>query len=83
MPPSSVPHSSASRDGRLFVAEPNRPILAFAPGATGNVAPSQVIEDFTPIYPPREGSRSEPINDEQSAGSTQTAVPRSTADMDS
>jgi hypothetical protein len=36
-----------SSDGRLFVAEPNRRILVFAPGATGNVAPSQVIEDST------------------------------------
>jgi hypothetical protein len=39
---------SVSSDGRLFVAEPNRRILVFAPGATGNVAPSQVIEDSTP-----------------------------------
>lgn len=37
-----------SSDGRLFVAEPNLRILAFAPGARGNVAPSQVIEDSTP-----------------------------------
>lgn len=36
-----------SSDGRLFVAEPDRRILVFAPGATGNVAPSQVIEDST------------------------------------
>ena len=36
-----------SSDGRLLVAEPNLRILAFAPGATGNVAPSQVIEDST------------------------------------
>ena len=37
-----------SSDGRLFDAEPNLRILAFAPGARGNVAPSQVIEDSTP-----------------------------------
>ena len=37
-----------SSDGRLLVAEPNLRILAFAPGARGNVAPSQVIEDSTP-----------------------------------
>jgi len=36
-----------SSDGRLFVAEPNRRILAFEPGASGNVAPSQVIEGST------------------------------------
>ena len=29
-----------SADGRLFVSEPNGRILVFAPGATGNVAPS-------------------------------------------
>src|SRR5262249_47303997 len=34
-----------SSDGRLFVAEPNNRILVFAPGARGNVAPSQVIQD--------------------------------------
>ncbi|TCF96209.1 hypothetical protein BZM27_55975, partial [Paraburkholderia steynii] len=39
---------AVSPDGRLFVAEPNLRILAFAPGARGNVAPSQVIEDSTP-----------------------------------
>jgi len=37
-----------SSDGRLLVSEPNLRILAFAPGARGNVAPSQVIEDSTP-----------------------------------
>jgi hypothetical protein len=37
-----------SSDGRILVAEPNLRILAFAPGARGNVAPSQVIEDSTP-----------------------------------
>ncbi|NYH20851.1 hypothetical protein [Paraburkholderia bryophila] len=37
-----------SSDGRLLVAEPNLRILAFAPGARGNVAPSQIIEDSTP-----------------------------------
>jgi hypothetical protein len=36
-----------SADGRLLVAEPNLHILAFAPGARGNVAPSQVIADST------------------------------------
>src|ERR1700692_1483226 len=35
--------------GRLFVSEPNGRILVFAPGATGNVAPSQVIEDSTSV----------------------------------
>ncbi|HEX7910039.1 MAG TPA: hypothetical protein VF534_18380 [Paraburkholderia sp.] len=39
---------AVSTDGRLFDAEPNLRILAFAPGARGNVAPSQVIEDSTP-----------------------------------
>ncbi|MFL9920261.1 hypothetical protein PQR75_33780 [Paraburkholderia fungorum] len=39
---------AVSSDGRLLVAEPNLRILAFAPGARGNVAPSQVIEDSTP-----------------------------------
>lgn len=38
---------AVSSDGRLFVAEPNGRILAFAPGAKGNVAPSQVIQDST------------------------------------
>lgn len=38
---------SVSSDGRLFVAEPNRRILVFAPGASGDVAPSQIIEDST------------------------------------
>jgi hypothetical protein len=37
-----------SSDGRLLVAEPSLRILAFAPGARGNVAPSQVITDSTP-----------------------------------
>ena len=36
-----------SSDGRLFVAEPNNRILAFAPGASGDAAPSQVIQDAT------------------------------------
>jgi hypothetical protein len=36
-----------SSDGRLFVAEPNNRILVFAPGAAGNVSPSQVIHDTT------------------------------------
>jgi hypothetical protein len=34
-----------SADGRLFVAEANLRILAFAPGGKGNVAPSKVIKD--------------------------------------
>ena len=36
-----------SSDGRLFVAEPNNRILVFAPGANGNVPPSQAIQDST------------------------------------
>jgi hypothetical protein len=36
-----------SSDGRLFVAEPNNRILVFAPGANGNVPPSQIIQDST------------------------------------
>ena len=36
---------SVSSDGRLFVAEPRNRILVFALGATGNVRPSQIIED--------------------------------------
>jgi hypothetical protein len=36
-----------SSDGRLFVAEPNNRILVFAPGASGDVPPSQVIQDST------------------------------------
>jgi len=39
---------AVSSDGRLFVAGPNLRILAFSPGARGNVEPSQVIEDSTP-----------------------------------
>ncbi|MEX3934444.1 hypothetical protein AB4Y32_22100 [Paraburkholderia phymatum] len=38
---------AVSSDGRLFVAEPNLRILAFAPGTRGNAAPSQIIEDST------------------------------------
>jgi hypothetical protein len=38
---------SVSADGRLFVAEPGARILVFAPGANGNVPPSQVIQDST------------------------------------
>lgn len=34
-------------DGRLFVAEANNRILVFAPGVTGNVVPSQIIQDST------------------------------------
>ncbi len=36
-----------SADGRLFVAEANNRILVFAPGASGNVAPGQIIQDAT------------------------------------
>jgi hypothetical protein len=36
-----------SSDGRLFVAEANNRILVFAPGANGDVPPSQVIQDST------------------------------------
>ena len=39
---------AVSSDGRLFVAEPNNRIRVFAPGADGNVAPSQIIADATP-----------------------------------
>ena len=38
---------AVSSDGRLLVAAPTLRILAFAPGARGNVAPSQVIDDST------------------------------------
>jgi hypothetical protein len=38
---------SVAADGRLFDAEPNNRILVFAPGATGNVTPSQIIRDAT------------------------------------
>lgn len=38
---------AVSSDGRLFVAEPHRRVLVFAPGAAGNVAPSQLIQDAT------------------------------------
>jgi hypothetical protein len=39
---------AVSPDGRLFVTNPNLRILVFAPGARGDVAPSQVIDDSTP-----------------------------------
>jgi hypothetical protein len=38
---------AVSSDGRLFDAEPNNRILVFAPGASGDVAPSQIIQDST------------------------------------
>ena len=38
---------SVSGDGRLFVAEPDNQILVFAPGASGNVSPGQIIKDLT------------------------------------
>jgi hypothetical protein len=38
---------SVSSDGRPFVAEPNTHILVLAPGASGNVPPSQVIRNST------------------------------------
>jgi hypothetical protein len=40
---------AVSSDGRLFVSEPNGLILVFAPGAKGNVAPSQRIQDSTSV----------------------------------
>src|SRR5207245_6307457 len=46
--PGSVPSANkiaVSSDGRLFVLEPNNRILVFAPGANGDVRPSQIIED--------------------------------------
>ncbi|EUC12211.1 hypothetical protein SAMN05446934_9718 [Paraburkholderia hospita] len=40
---------AVSPDGRLFFSDPSHlRVLAFAPGARGNVAPSQVIEDSAP-----------------------------------
>jgi hypothetical protein len=38
---------AVSADGRLFVAEPNNRILVFPPGAEGDVAPEQIIQDST------------------------------------
>ena len=38
---------AVSADGRLYVAEANNQILVFAPGVSGNVAPSQIIIDST------------------------------------
>ncbi len=47
-PPGQLTNKIAvSNDGRLFVAEANNTILVFAPGARGNVAPSQIITDST------------------------------------
>ena len=47
-PPGHLTNKIAvSNDGRLFVAEANNTILVFAPGARGNVAPSQIITDST------------------------------------
>ena len=47
-PPGQLNNKIAvSADGRLFVAEANNKILVFAPGAHGNIAPSQIIEDST------------------------------------
>lgn len=39
---------AVAADGRLFVAQPNNTILVFGPGASGNIAPAQVIADATP-----------------------------------
>ncbi len=38
---------AVANDGRLYVSEANETILVFAPGAHGNVAPSQIIQDST------------------------------------
>jgi hypothetical protein len=47
-PPGELNNKIAvSADGRLFVAEANDRILVFAPGASGNVPPAQVIQDAT------------------------------------
>jgi hypothetical protein len=47
-PPGELNNKIAvSADGRLFVAEANDSILVFAPGAVGNVAPAQIIQDST------------------------------------
>jgi hypothetical protein len=47
-PPGELNNKIAvSADGRLFVAEANDRILVFAPGAMGNIAPAQVIQDST------------------------------------
>jgi len=47
-PPGTLNNKIAvSADGRLYVAEANNRILVFAPGASGNVPPSQIIEDST------------------------------------
>ncbi len=46
--PEAIPSTNkiaVSSDGRLFVAAPNNRILVFAPGASGDVAPSQIIQD--------------------------------------
>ena len=40
---------AVSSDGRLFVLEPNNRILVFAPGANGDLRPSQIIEDAGPV----------------------------------
>ena len=50
--PGSVPSANkiaVSSDGRLFVLGPNNRILVFAPGANGDVRPSQIIEDAGPV----------------------------------
>jgi hypothetical protein len=47
-PPGELNNKIAvAADGRLFVAEANDRILVFAPGAEGNVAPAQIIQDST------------------------------------
>jgi hypothetical protein len=47
-PPGTLNNKIAvSADGRLYVAEANNRILVFAPGASGDVPPSQIIEDST------------------------------------
>jgi hypothetical protein len=47
-PPGELNNKIAvSADGRLFVAEANDRTLVFAPGAAGNIAPAQIIQDST------------------------------------
>ena len=48
--PEALPSTNkiaVSADGRLFVAAPNNRVLVFAPSASGDVTPSQVIQDST------------------------------------
>ncbi len=46
--PEMLPNTNkiaVSADGRLFVSAPNGRILVFAPGANGDITPSQIIDD--------------------------------------